>query len=78
MTQHDVAPHARPGWGNFYSCRVRSLSAIFAAFFLLNAAAAQKSISFPTEDGVWFFADLYGAGEKGVVLAAEAPLTKDP
>jgi hypothetical protein len=30
MTQHDVAPHVRPGWGNFYSRRVRSLIAIFA------------------------------------------------
>jgi pimeloyl-ACP methyl ester carboxylesterase len=77
MTQHDGASHARPGWGNFYSCRVRSLVAILAALFLFNVATAQKSISFPTEDGGVIFADLYGAGEKGVVLAHGGPFNKE-
>jgi hypothetical protein len=38
MTQHDVASHARSGWGNF--CRVRSLIAILATLFLFNVATA--------------------------------------
>jgi pimeloyl-ACP methyl ester carboxylesterase len=60
-----------------YSFRVRSLIAIFATFFLLNVAVAQKSVSFPTEDGGVVFADLYGAGEKGVVLAHGGPFNKE-
>jgi pimeloyl-ACP methyl ester carboxylesterase len=56
---------------------VRALIAIVAAFFLLNVATAQKSISFPTEDGGVIFADLYGAGEKGVVLAHGGPFNKE-
>jgi hypothetical protein len=60
MAPHDVAAHIRPAWeGTCYSCWVRALIAIAAAFFLLNVATAQKSISFPTEDGGVIFADLY-------------------
>ena len=34
-----------------------------------NGAAAQKEISFPTQDGGLIYADLYGKGDRGVVLA---------
>ncbi len=34
-----------------------------------GTAAAQETISFPTEDGGVVFADLYGSGTKAVVLA---------
>ncbi|HCC57647.1 MAG TPA: hypothetical protein DEQ47_10370 [Solibacterales bacterium] len=36
---------------------------------LAGLAAAQKHVSFPTRDGELIHADLYGDGERGVVLA---------
>ena len=36
---------------------------------LADPAAAQEQVSFPTEDGGVVYADLYGAGKRGVVLA---------
>jgi len=41
------------------------------------AAAAQKTVSFPTEDGGVVFADIYGAGERGVVLAHGGRFNKE-
>jgi pimeloyl-ACP methyl ester carboxylesterase len=43
--------------------------AIFSAMLFASASAAQKTVSFPTEDGGNVHADIYGAGERGVVLA---------
>lgn len=45
---------------------VRRLS---LAFILTALAAAQQSISFPTEDGGRVCAELYGQGARGIVLA---------
>jgi len=36
---------------------------------LAGKATAQKSVSFPTEDGRVIYADVYGAGARGIVLA---------
>ena len=36
---------------------------------LTGDAAAQKTVSFPTEDGGVIYADVYGEGDRGVVLA---------
>jgi pimeloyl-ACP methyl ester carboxylesterase len=43
--------------------------AIAAMCLVAGTAAAQETISFPTEDGGVVFADLYGSGTKAVVLA---------
>lgn len=40
-----------------------------AVLLLTAVAAAQQHVSFPTKDGWIIHADLYGAGERGVVLA---------
>jgi len=40
-------------------------------------AAAQKTVSFPTEDGGVVFADIYGVGERGVVLAHGGRFNKE-
>jgi len=47
------------------------------AIFLVNTASAQKTISFPTEDGGLIFADLYGTGDKAVVLAHGGRFNKE-
>jgi len=56
---------------------VRLILAVVAAFLLSNAALAQKTISFPTQDGGVVFADLYGSGERAVVLAHGGPFNKE-
>jgi pimeloyl-ACP methyl ester carboxylesterase len=38
-------------------------------FLLAGSAAAQKTVSFTTEDGGVVYADVYGEGDRGVVLA---------
>jgi len=40
-----------------------------AAVFLAGLAGAQDHVSFPTLDGWSIRADLYGTGDRGVVLA---------
>jgi len=40
-------------------------------------AAAQKTVSFPTEDGGVIFADVYGHGDKAVVLAHGGQFNKE-
>jgi pimeloyl-ACP methyl ester carboxylesterase len=42
-----------------------------------HAAAAQKTVSFPTSDGGVVFADLYGTGAKGLVLAHGGRFNKE-
>ena len=42
-----------------------------------SAALAQTSVSFPTEDGGVIYADLYGTGDKAVVLAHGGPFNKE-
>ena len=48
---------------------MRTLTTVILALLLAGKADAQTSVSFPTEDGGVIFADVYGAGERGVVLA---------
>ena len=55
---------------------MRILIPVLAILFLSQAAAAQKTVSFPTEDGGIVFADEYGAGEKGVILAHGGQFSK--
>ena len=51
--------------------------AIVAVLIASHAAAAQKTVSFPTSDGGVVFADLYGSGEKGLVLAHGGQFNKE-
>ena len=56
---------------------MRTLVAILAALFSWQIVSAQKTVSFPTEDGGVVFADLYGTGERGVVLAHGGRFNKE-
>lgn len=54
----------------FFSC----LSVVLCLSFV---AIAQKTVSFPTEDGGVVFADLYGKGDRGIILAHGGQFNKD-
>jgi pimeloyl-ACP methyl ester carboxylesterase len=56
---------------------VRGLTLTLAAFLCCSIAAAQKTVSFPTADGGVVFADIYGAGPRGVVLAHGGRFNKE-
>jgi len=56
---------------------VRIFTACLSLILLCGAAEAQKTISFPTEDGGTIFADVYGSGEKAVVLAHGGRFNKE-
>lgn len=56
---------------------MRTLLLIFASLTLWAHAAAQQAISFPTEDGGVIFADVYGNGDRGVVLAHGGRFNKE-
>lgn len=56
---------------------MRALTVLFAVFFLVPPAVAQKTISFPTDDRALIFADLYGTGYKAVVLAHGGQFNKE-
>jgi pimeloyl-ACP methyl ester carboxylesterase len=45
------------------------LRVLLATLLLTRLAVAQEHVSFPTEDGGVVYADVYGKGERGVVLA---------
>jgi dienelactone hydrolase len=42
---------------------------VIAALVVAGFAAAQEHVSFPTQDGGVVYADVYGTGDRGVVLA---------
>lgn len=50
--------------------------AVLTALALAGFAAAQKRVEFPTQDGGLVHADLYGEGDRGVVLAHGAQFDK--
>ena len=56
---------------------MRTSSILVAALLLAGVAAAQKTVSFPTEDGGTIFADLYGDGDRAVVLVHGGPFNKE-
>ncbi len=53
------------------------LRALLAAVVLSGVTAAQQVTTFPTEDGGLIYADLYGKGTRGVVLAHGGQFTKE-
>jgi pimeloyl-ACP methyl ester carboxylesterase len=56
---------------------VRVLFALTAALLFGTVVAAQKTVSFPTEDGGLIYADLYGKGDRAVVLAHGGRFNKE-
>jgi pimeloyl-ACP methyl ester carboxylesterase len=56
---------------------MRMLLLILASLSLSHLAAAQQTISFPTEDGGLIYADLYGSGARGLVLAHGGRFNKE-
>lgn len=60
-----------------YILTVRTLIAVIAALLLARGAAAQKTVSFPTEDGGKIYADVYGQGTRSVVLAHGGRFNKE-
>ncbi|HEY6292474.1 MAG TPA: alpha/beta fold hydrolase [Terriglobia bacterium] len=53
------------------------IRAMAAALVLAGLAAAQEHVSFPTQDGGLIYADLYGKGDRGVVLAHGGRFNKE-
>lgn len=60
-----------------YNLPMYILRALSLALFLAGSAAAQKQVSFPTEDGGIGYADMYGEGQRGVVLAHGGRFNKE-
>ncbi|WP_263352498.1 alpha/beta hydrolase [Acidicapsa acidisoli] len=56
---------------------MQQLLAIAALLFWPGFALAQQTVSFPTEDGGVIFADMYGSGDRGVVLAHGGRFNKE-
>ena len=56
---------------------MRELFAVLAALFLSCITSAQTTVSFPTDDGGVVFADLYGSGDKALVLAHGGRFNKE-
>ena len=54
-----------------------ALRALLLAFVLAKLAGAQQTISFPTQDGGRIYADLYGKGNRAVVLAHGGRFSKE-
>ena len=56
---------------------MRALLAILAAVLLVDSASDQTTVNFPTEDGGVVYADVYGSGERAVVLAHGGRFNKE-
>ena len=56
---------------------MRVLDAAIAAIALAPLAMPQERVSFPTEDGGIVYADVYGTGDRGVVLADGGRFNKE-
>jgi pimeloyl-ACP methyl ester carboxylesterase len=56
---------------------VRTLFVIILTLLLAGIIAAQKTVSFPTEDGGEVYADVYGEGDRGILLAHGGRFNKE-
>lgn len=56
---------------------MRKLIPVIVALLLSGDAAAQNTVSFPTEDGGVVYADIYGEGDRAVVLAHGGRFNKE-
>jgi pimeloyl-ACP methyl ester carboxylesterase len=64
-----------PHWQ--YNCPMFVLKALLASLLLAGLGVAQQHVSFPTQDGGIVYADIYGKGERGVVLAHGGRFNKE-
>lgn len=60
-----------------YNSRMPALRALPLALVLIRLAAAQQTLSFPSQDGGRVCADLYGTGTRAVVLAHGGRFSKE-
>src|SRR5262249_38136591 len=60
-----------------YIGSVRTLFSLIATLLLASDLAAQMTTSFPTEDGGTIYADVYGEGDRAVVLAHGGRFNKE-
>ena len=58
-------------------CNVRRLIFMMVALLLSGVAAAQKTVSFPTEDAGVVYANVFGEGDRAVVLAHGGQFNKE-
>ena len=65
------------GGGRGYISSVRRFIPIIVALLLSGDAAAHPTVSFPTDDGGVIYADVYGEGHRGVVLAHGGRFNKE-
>lgn len=56
---------------------MRALIVVLGVLLLSDVASAQRTVSFPTDDGGAIFADIYGSAEKAVVLAHGGRFNKE-
>ena len=56
---------------------MRTLFAVIVTLLLAGVASAQKTVSLPTEDGGKVYADVYGQGGRGIVLAHGGRFNKE-
>ena len=61
----------------WYICGVRTLIAVIVALLVAGDATAQKAVSFPTEGEGVVYADVYGEGDRGIVLAHGGRFNKE-
>ncbi len=59
-----------------FSCQLY-IGAVTVALPLVTLAFCQKRISFQTHDDGFIFGNLYGTGERGVVLAHNGKFNKE-
>lgn len=64
-------------WQWDYTVAMRTLTAALAILLLAGGASGQELVSFPTADGGRIYADLYGDGDRGVVLAHGGQFDKE-
>src|SRR5271170_4926537 len=57
--------------------RLLLIKVVMACAALAGLASAQELVSFPTQDGGLIFADLYGKGDRGLVLAHGGRFNKE-
>src|SRR5437899_3843692 len=74
-TYRELAEESHPRW--LYNSPMFIFRALLLTLLLTRFAVAQEHVSFPTEDGGVVYADLYGKGERGVVLAHGGRFNKE-
>ncbi len=61
----------------WYIGGMRTLLTVILALLFVRGAGAQNAVSFPTEDGGLVYADIYGQGDRGIVLAHGGRFNKE-